>query len=337
MHGLLEGRATWLGPASAAGRLVDLGAFPGLVPAQDPGDRVHGDLFAIADAQREELLDALDRYEGASFERVQQRSTGPTVPRSRGSTSIAATADGLSAWCAGGDYLVGRADADVCQRSMRLSLRARHAVHLALDLREIVGVAAALARHVDRLAVRRSRHARERLRDREAIPAAQAPAALDADADRHDRASREPRHADQARLRAAARPRGPSGVIAARSPARRLRDELARRRERALRRRAAHGRVAEVLRDPRDQLAVAARRDHHVDAAAAVEPRRPAAASRARATTARSRARCACSTSMQPSSAAQRPSERVEQRNGERDQRFARAVGADASPFGSLT
>ena len=70
MHGLLEGRATWLGPASAAGRLVDLGAFPGLVPAQAPGDRVHGDLFAIARAARG-LLDALDRYEGASFERVQ--------------------------------------------------------------------------------------------------------------------------------------------------------------------------------------------------------------------------------------------------------------------------
>jgi gamma-glutamylcyclotransferase (GGCT)/AIG2-like uncharacterized protein YtfP len=77
MHELLAGRATWLGPASAAGRLVDLGAFPGLVPAQEPADRVHGDLFAIADAQREQLLDALDRYEGASFERVQQVVVGP--------------------------------------------------------------------------------------------------------------------------------------------------------------------------------------------------------------------------------------------------------------------
>ena len=80
MHGLLEGRATWIGPASIAGRLVDLGAFPGLVPAQAPGDRVHGDLFSIAEAQRDELLDALDRYEGASFERVQQRVDGPEGP-----------------------------------------------------------------------------------------------------------------------------------------------------------------------------------------------------------------------------------------------------------------
>jgi gamma-glutamylcyclotransferase (GGCT)/AIG2-like uncharacterized protein YtfP len=80
MHGLLEGRTTWLGRASTAGRLLDLGEFPGLVPAQAPSDRVHGDLFAIADAQREELLDALDRYEGASFERVQQPVEGPRGP-----------------------------------------------------------------------------------------------------------------------------------------------------------------------------------------------------------------------------------------------------------------
>jgi gamma-glutamylcyclotransferase (GGCT)/AIG2-like uncharacterized protein YtfP len=77
MHGLLEDRVTWIGRASAAGRLVDLGAFPGLVPALAPGDRVQGDLFAIADAQREALFDVLDRYEGASFERLQQEVEGP--------------------------------------------------------------------------------------------------------------------------------------------------------------------------------------------------------------------------------------------------------------------
>jgi len=80
MHGLLEGRATWIGPASIAGRLVDLGAFPGLVPAQAPGDRVHGDLFSIAEAQGDELLAALDRYEGESFERVEQTVDGPEGP-----------------------------------------------------------------------------------------------------------------------------------------------------------------------------------------------------------------------------------------------------------------
>jgi len=80
MHGLLEGRTTWIGPASVAGRLVDLGAFPGLIAAAAPGDRVHGDLFAIAEAQCEELLDTLDRYEGASFERVEHTVDGPDGP-----------------------------------------------------------------------------------------------------------------------------------------------------------------------------------------------------------------------------------------------------------------
>ena len=104
MHGLLEGRTTWLGSASAAGRLLDLGAFPGLVSAQRPGDVVQGDLFAIEDAQRETLLDALDRYEGASFERVQQSVEGPDGPvrawvyRYRGETAGRPV-------LAGGDYL----------------------------------------------------------------------------------------------------------------------------------------------------------------------------------------------------------------------------------------
>ena len=111
MHKLIEGRATWLGLASAAGCLVDLGAFPGLVPAQGPGDRVHGDLFTIADAQREELLDALDRYEGASFERVQQAVDGPGGPAHawlyvyRGAANRRTVIDG-------GDYLAHSRRAD---------------------------------------------------------------------------------------------------------------------------------------------------------------------------------------------------------------------------------
>jgi gamma-glutamylcyclotransferase (GGCT)/AIG2-like uncharacterized protein YtfP len=80
MHGLLEGRTRWIGFASVAGSLVDLGAFPGLVAPQAAGDRVQGDLFAIAEAQCEALLDALDRYEGASFERVARTVDGPDGP-----------------------------------------------------------------------------------------------------------------------------------------------------------------------------------------------------------------------------------------------------------------
>jgi gamma-glutamylcyclotransferase (GGCT)/AIG2-like uncharacterized protein YtfP len=106
MHRLLEGRATWLGPATAAGRLLDLGAFPGLVAAQGPADRVHGDLFAIPDAQRDEVLDALDRYEGASFERVQQSVDGPDGPAIAW-LYVYRGAVGGGRVVVGGDYLAG--------------------------------------------------------------------------------------------------------------------------------------------------------------------------------------------------------------------------------------
>jgi gamma-glutamylcyclotransferase (GGCT)/AIG2-like uncharacterized protein YtfP len=107
MHGLLEGRVTWIGSASAAGRLVDLGAFPGLVPARGPGDRVLGDLFAIAQADRDALLDALDRYEGASFERVQQSVLGPDGPALAWVYAYRGASDGCRV-IASGDYFVGR-------------------------------------------------------------------------------------------------------------------------------------------------------------------------------------------------------------------------------------
>jgi gamma-glutamylcyclotransferase (GGCT)/AIG2-like uncharacterized protein YtfP len=104
MHGLIEGRATWLGRASTAGRLLDLGAFPGLVPAPGSGERVHGDLFAIGEASRDELLDALDRYEGASFERVQQEVDGPDGRVVAWLYLYRGAVDGCAV-VAGGDYL----------------------------------------------------------------------------------------------------------------------------------------------------------------------------------------------------------------------------------------
>src|SRR5262245_52935273 len=107
MHGLLEGRVTWLGSASVAGRLLDLGAFPGLVPAQSAAYRVLGDRFAIAAARRAELLDALDRYEGESFERVQQSVFGPDGPTLAWVYAYRGAVDGCRV-IASGDYLVGR-------------------------------------------------------------------------------------------------------------------------------------------------------------------------------------------------------------------------------------
>ncbi len=78
MHGLLEGRVTYLGPARVAGCLVDLGAFPALAGPAAPDDRVHGDLFAIDGATRGVLLETLDRYEGNRFEREAAVVEGPS-------------------------------------------------------------------------------------------------------------------------------------------------------------------------------------------------------------------------------------------------------------------
>lgn len=69
-----ESRIVELG--SVAGRLYDFGAWPGAVPSQAPGERVHGVLLRLTDPARS--LPWLDVYEGASetdpepraFERV---------------------------------------------------------------------------------------------------------------------------------------------------------------------------------------------------------------------------------------------------------------------------
>ena len=78
MHGLLEGRVSYLGPARVAGRLMDLGAFPALAIPVNPNDHVRGDLFGIEAATREALLETLDRYEGNRFEREPAVVEGPT-------------------------------------------------------------------------------------------------------------------------------------------------------------------------------------------------------------------------------------------------------------------
>lgn len=54
-----------LGPARMAGRLLDLGAYPGALPGEGAGEIV-GELLEIDDA---DLLARLDRYEGYRPER----------------------------------------------------------------------------------------------------------------------------------------------------------------------------------------------------------------------------------------------------------------------------
>jgi gamma-glutamylcyclotransferase (GGCT)/AIG2-like uncharacterized protein YtfP len=55
-----EGRS--LGPAWTAGRLYDLGRFPGMTEPRDPGEIVHGEAVRLADARS--TLAWLDAYEG---------------------------------------------------------------------------------------------------------------------------------------------------------------------------------------------------------------------------------------------------------------------------------
>ena len=56
----LHGVAHYVGPATTAGRLFDLGPYPGLTVARWRGERVSGDVYRVADPR---VLRVLDRYE----------------------------------------------------------------------------------------------------------------------------------------------------------------------------------------------------------------------------------------------------------------------------------
>lgn len=62
----LEQDCFWAGEARLAGRLIDLGAYPALLPATGPHDFVKGELWRLPDDPERvaEILDWLDRYEG---------------------------------------------------------------------------------------------------------------------------------------------------------------------------------------------------------------------------------------------------------------------------------
>lgn len=63
LHAVLARGATAAGTATARGRLLDLGRYPGLI---EGAGRVHGEIYRLDDP---ELLPALDREEGYNFER----------------------------------------------------------------------------------------------------------------------------------------------------------------------------------------------------------------------------------------------------------------------------
>jgi gamma-glutamylcyclotransferase (GGCT)/AIG2-like uncharacterized protein YtfP len=63
LHTVLARGATYLGRGSVAGRLLDLGRYPGLIAGTG---RVKGELYRLDDPQ---LLPVLDREEGYNFVR----------------------------------------------------------------------------------------------------------------------------------------------------------------------------------------------------------------------------------------------------------------------------
>ncbi len=62
MRKKLAEAATWVGPASTAGRLIDFGDYPGLVAPVGRSDTVHGEVFELHEPVSAFAL--LDDYEG---------------------------------------------------------------------------------------------------------------------------------------------------------------------------------------------------------------------------------------------------------------------------------
>jgi gamma-glutamylcyclotransferase (GGCT)/AIG2-like uncharacterized protein YtfP len=60
----LSRHARFVGGAVFNGRLYRLQGYPGAVASADAGDRVHGELYELTDAER--VLPILDRYEGCA-------------------------------------------------------------------------------------------------------------------------------------------------------------------------------------------------------------------------------------------------------------------------------
>jgi len=65
---MLHSSADFMGRASIAGRLYRIADYPGAVLSDKRADRVHGEVFQMHDPDA--LLEALDAYEGSSYERV---------------------------------------------------------------------------------------------------------------------------------------------------------------------------------------------------------------------------------------------------------------------------
>jgi gamma-glutamylcyclotransferase (GGCT)/AIG2-like uncharacterized protein YtfP len=64
LHGLMVERAQWVGEGSVAGRLIDLGRYPGAVP--DDRGVIRGEVYRLRSAEH---WTALDSAEGPQYHR----------------------------------------------------------------------------------------------------------------------------------------------------------------------------------------------------------------------------------------------------------------------------
>jgi gamma-glutamylcyclotransferase (GGCT)/AIG2-like uncharacterized protein YtfP len=64
MYHLLARDASFVGEATVAGTLYDLGRYPGLIPNGDAEGTVKGEVYRIHDGVLDHTLETLDEYEG---------------------------------------------------------------------------------------------------------------------------------------------------------------------------------------------------------------------------------------------------------------------------------
>lgn len=65
MFSLLEMNGVFIGEAHYRGKLYEIDWYPGVVPSDDAGDRVTGEVYRV-DNQWEDVIGQLDQYEGCS-------------------------------------------------------------------------------------------------------------------------------------------------------------------------------------------------------------------------------------------------------------------------------
>ena len=82
--------ATHKGMARLAGRLVNLGKYPGLLPATQSTERVRGELYELPDDPK--ILEELDRFEGCHPDDEEPHEYCRIV-------CTATDEDGVRVWC----------------------------------------------------------------------------------------------------------------------------------------------------------------------------------------------------------------------------------------------